>query len=84
MDVQKSGHGGWQRYIYSPRFSDNGEVCEARNTPSIALTLEAGHYKLLVPPDAAEPEQPCLGFPFCAVGTGLFPTRLNASPSASA
>ena len=51
MDVQKSGHGVWQRYIYSPRFSDNGEACEARNTPPIALTLEAGHYKLLVPPD---------------------------------
>ena len=51
MGARNSRQGVWQRYIYSPRFSEKGEACAARNTPPIAITLEGGCYKLLVPPN---------------------------------
>ena len=35
--------------MFAPRFSQN-YACHAKDTPAIALTLESGHYKLLLPP----------------------------------
>ena len=49
-DVQSNGDSVWQRYVYSSRFSHN-YACHAKNTPAIALTLESGLYKLLIPPE---------------------------------
>ena len=48
-DVQKDGTEVWQRYTHAPRFS-KGVACQAKGCQPIAVTLQSGHYQLLIPP----------------------------------
>ena len=52
-DIRPDNTQVWQRYLFAPRFS-NGVACQATGTSPIAVTLESGHYKLLLPPPNEE------------------------------
>ena len=51
--VQKDGAEVWQRYTHAPKFS-KGFACQAAGSEPIAMTLESGHYQLLIPPEGSK------------------------------
>jgi hypothetical protein len=52
-DVRADGTISWNRYTHAPKFSQ-GFACQAKKSSPITMTLESGHYKLLVPPEGAK------------------------------
>ena len=53
LDIQKDGTAVWQRYTHAPKFS-KGFACQAAGSEPISMTLESGHYKLLIPPEGTK------------------------------
>ena len=52
-DIDKDGTQVWQRYTHAPKFS-KGFACQSAGSEPIAMTLESGHCKLLLPPDGSK------------------------------
>ena len=52
-DIPKDGTQVWQRYTHAPKFS-KGFACQSADSEPIAMTLESGHCKLLLPPDGSK------------------------------
>lgn len=53
VDIPKDGTQVWQRYTHAPKFS-KGFACQSADSEPIAMTLESGHCKLLLPPDGSK------------------------------